>query len=88
MKPCTVKYGKKSDFPITISIPVPNGGSTFVRVYLDNKSYMEFTEEFNKRNTENTTRNNNTENNAEKTEEAKEANETNEASQTESAEEV
>ncbi|GAE86850.1 Stk1 family PASTA domain-containing Ser/Thr kinase [Acetivibrio straminisolvens] len=79
---------KKSDFPITISIPVPNGGSTFVRVYLDNKSYMEFTEEFNKRNTENTTRNNNTENNAEKTEEAKEANETNEASQTESAEEV
>jgi len=38
---------KKSDFPITISIPVPNGGSTLVRVYLDNKNYMEFTEEFN-----------------------------------------
>jgi len=43
---------KKSDFPITISIPVPNGGSTLVRVYLDNKNYMEFTEEFNKRSNE------------------------------------
>lgn len=37
---------KKSAFPITLSIPVPNGGSTFVKVYLDNKSYTEFTEEF------------------------------------------
>jgi len=58
---------KKSDFPITISIPVPNGGSTLVRVYLDNKNYMEFTEEFNKRsnetNTGNTANNNGNSNN-------------------------
>jgi len=60
---------KKSDFPLTISIPVPNGGSTFVRVYLDNKSYTEFTEEFNKRNnteiTEETNESSSTESNEE-----------------------
>lgn len=37
---------KKSEFPITLSIPVPNGGSTFVRVYLNSKLYSEFTEYF------------------------------------------
>ncbi|NLP14441.1 MAG: PASTA domain-containing protein, partial [Clostridium sp.] len=37
---------KKSDFPITVPIPVPNGGSTLVRVYLDSSLYKEFTENF------------------------------------------
>ncbi len=37
---------KKSDFPITVPIPVPNGGSTLVRVYLDSALYKEFTENF------------------------------------------
>ncbi|MFZ5989071.1 MAG: Stk1 family PASTA domain-containing Ser/Thr kinase [Bacillota bacterium] len=37
---------KKSEFPITISIPVPNGGSTLVRVYLNSRLHSEFTETF------------------------------------------
>lgn len=37
---------RKSDFPITVPIPVPNGGSTLVRVYLDSSLYKEFTEIF------------------------------------------
>ena len=37
---------KKSDFPITVQVSVPNGGSTQVKVYLNSKIYMDFTERF------------------------------------------
>lgn len=35
----------KADFPLTISIPVPDKGWTKVRVFLDNKLYMNFMED-------------------------------------------
>ncbi len=78
---------KKSDFPITISIPVPNGGSTLVRVYLDNRSYMEFTEEFNRRSTESNTDVSNNSNNGKNTNNSNNSNNNNDAENAEDPDE-
>lgn len=37
---------RKTDFPITLSIPVPKNGSTKVKVFLNSELVTEFTEEF------------------------------------------
>lgn len=37
---------RKTDFPLTLSIPVPSGGSTQVRVFLNSEPYSEFTEKY------------------------------------------
>jgi len=37
---------RKTDFPLTLSIPVPKGGSTDVKVYLNSELFTEFTEEY------------------------------------------
>jgi len=37
---------RKTDFPLTLSIPVPKDGSTHVKVYLNSELFTEFTEEY------------------------------------------
>ena len=37
---------KKENFPIVIQIPVPEDGSTQVKIYLDQKFYREFEERY------------------------------------------
>ena len=37
---------RKTDYPITLSIPVPKNGSTKVKVFLNSELVTEFTEEF------------------------------------------
>jgi serine/threonine-protein kinase len=36
------EYKKKSDFPLPITLMIPQNGKTIIRVYLDNKLYMEY----------------------------------------------
>jgi serine/threonine-protein kinase len=36
---------KKSEFPLVVSVPVPEGGKTWVRVLFDNKVYYEYYQE-------------------------------------------
>lgn len=46
MEPLYRETVPKEDFPIIISIPVPEDGSTMVKIYLDKKFYKEFEEKY------------------------------------------